>query len=110
MTPRLEDLQPAALNVVYFLWSLAPLVTAFNAVKLGFETMGAQGDPQKLGELKEKGKNLVIAVLFIFGSWLVVSAVINLLGIRDANACFADGSVSPISFQFVFPVACPVKP
>lgn len=103
MTPRLEDLQPAALNVVYFLWSLAPLVTAFNAIKLGFETMGAQGDPQKLGELKEKGKNLVIAVLFIFGSWLVVSAIISFLGIRDAAQCFKPGSVANITFQFVFP-------
>lgn len=104
MTPRLEDLQPAALNLVYFLWSLAPLVTAFNAVKLGFETMLAQGDPQKLGEIKEKGKNLVIAVAFIFGSWLVVTAVINLLGIRDASKCFEGGDLTKISFQFVFPI------
>ena len=103
MTPRLEDLQPAALHLVYFLWSLAPLVTAFNAIKLGFETMLAQGDSQKLGEIKEKGKNLLIAVAFIFGSWLVVTAVINFLGIRDASKCFEGTDLAQISFQFVFP-------
>ncbi len=103
MIPRLDVLEPAVINVVFFLWSIAPLVTIFNAIRLGFETMLSQGDSQKLGELKDKGKNLLISLAFIFGSWLIVTGVINLLGIKDPNVCFANGSKATITFQFVFP-------
>lgn len=103
MIPRLVDLEPAVLNVIFFLWSIAPIVTTINAIRLGFETMISQGDSQKLGELKEKGKNLLISLVFIFGSWLIVTAVINLLGIKDPEKCFEKGSTAKITFQFVFP-------
>jgi hypothetical protein len=95
---------------VFFLWSVAPLITIFNAIRLGFETMTSQGDSQKLGELKEKGRNLLLSLVFIFGSWLIVTALINILGVRDPNLCFPSNKPYPtgtIVFQFVFPTPCP---
>ncbi len=103
MIPRLDVLEPAVINVVFFLWSIAPLVTIINAIRLGFETMLSQGDSQKLGELKDKGKNLLISLVFIFGSWLIVTAVINLLGIKNPSDCFNSPYPKQIVFQFVFP-------
>lgn len=107
--PRLSELEPAVVNVVFFLWSVAPLITVFNAIRLGFETMVSQGDSQKLGELKEKGSNLLLSLVFIFGSWLIVTALINILGVKDPENCFPVNSVYPtgkIVFQFVFPHPC----
>ena len=107
--PRISELQEPIVNLVFFLWSVAPLITIFNAIRLGFETMVSQGDSQKLGELKEKGSNLLLSLVFIFGSWLIVTALINILGVKDPENCFPTGSVYPtgkIVFQFVFPHPC----
>ncbi len=91
------------MNIVFFLWSIAPLLTTFNLFRIGFEYMGSQGDPQKVAEVKEKLKNVGLSLLFIFGSWLMVTAIIAIIGIRDPNQCFTPGSRAPIYFQFVFP-------
>ena len=109
--PRLSELQQPVVNLVFFLWSVAPLITVFNAVRLGFETMTSQGDSQKLGELKEKGRNLLLSLVFIFGSWLIVTSLINILGVQNPAECF-DPLKGPyptgtIVFQFVFPSKCP---
>jgi len=102
-TPRLDQLEPAVINIVFFLWSVAPVVTIVNAIRLGFEVMFSQGDSQKLGELKEKGSNLLLSLVFIFGSWLIVTAIINLLGVMDPTDCFKNPYPKEIIFKFVFP-------
>ncbi|MEI6887069.1 MAG: pilin [bacterium] len=112
MQPRLEDLQQPVMNIVYFLWSIAPLVTTFNLFRIGFEYMGSQGDPQKLAEVKHKLMNVGLSLIFIFGSWLIVTAVIAFLDIKDPNCSFTGGNAQ-ITFQFVFPTiggACHFNP
>ena len=69
----------------FMLYVAAPLVT-LAAIFIGFQFLFSGGSPAKISDAKGKLRLLVIGIFWVFGSWLVISSILNF---------FADQKVFP---------------
>ena len=69
----------------FMLYVAAPLVT-LAAIFIAFLFMFSGGSPAKISDAKGKLRFLIIGIFWVFGSWLVISSILNF---------FADKKVFP---------------
>lgn len=103
--PRLRDLQPMLVEMIYLIWALGGLFFTVLLMWIGFQYMTSAGDPQKKEELKKKGKNWLIGLVVFFLGYPIVSLIYDVIGIGSANPdCYEQ--VSTPGFHFFFPDVC----
>lgn len=105
--PTIEDAQQIMLNFLVFLWSITAAFFLYQVTKTGFEYMLAGGDTKKLEVYKNRAPKIIQGFVLVFISYILCSAVITLIGIKDPNAtsCFGGGNAK-ITFQIVFVSPC----
>ena len=103
--PRLRDLQPMLVEMIYLIWALGGLFFTVLLMWIGFQYMTSAGDPQKKEELKKKGKNWLIGLIIFFLGYPIVSTIYDVIGIGSANPeCYEQ--VDTPGFHFFFPDVC----
>lgn len=103
--PRLRDVEPLLVQMVYLIWALGGLLFTAVLMYIGFRYMTSGGDPQKKEEMKKRATNWIIGLLIFFGGYPVIITVYDVLGIGDTNSdCYEQ--ISTPGFHFFFPEVC----
>ena len=103
--PRLRDLEPLLVQVVYMAWALGGLIFTVILMVIGFRYMTSFGDQQKQQDLKNRGKNWIIGLIIFFIGYPIIVSIYGVIGIGEVNQdCYQD-IVTP-GFHFFFPEIC----
>jgi len=103
--PRLRDLEPLLVQMVYLIWALGGIIFTILLMWIGFQYMTSAGDPQKKEELKKKGRNWLIGLVIFFVGYPIVATIYDVLGIGSSNLdCYEQ--ISTPGFHFFFPDIC----
>lgn len=103
--PRLRDLEPLLVQVVYIVWAFGGFIFTFLLMVIGFQYMISMGDQQKQQELKSRGKNWIIGLIVFFIGYPIIVTVYSVIGIGETNTeCYKD--IKTPGFHFFFPEVC----
>lgn len=103
--PRLRDLEPLLVQIIYIVWAMGGLIFTVLLMIIGFRYMTSMGDPQKQEEIKKKGKNWIIGLIIFFIGYPIVLTIYNVIGIGETNEQCYSKIVTP-GFHFFFPDVC----
>lgn len=103
--PRLKSLETIFLNIMVAIWALSIPYFLFNIVYIGFLYMTSMGDETKAASAKGRGGKLVLSAIILFGGWLVVNFLMNILNLKGGE-CLDGTPVTEPFFRFFFTSAC----
>ncbi len=103
--PRLRDLEPLLVQLIYMIWALGGLLFTVLLIFIGVQYMASGGDPQKKEELKKKGRNWLIGLVLFFVGYPIVATIYDVLEVGVTNPeCYQQ--VKTPGFHFFFPDVC----
>lgn len=102
---RLPLLQDIAVNVIFWIWGLTTLLLTVQLIRIGFNLYG-NSDSKSIGEAKGRIPKIIGGVALIFGAYMIVTVIINLIGIKDPNGCFQGEDKVPVAVRIFFPDGC----
>lgn len=103
--PRLRDLEPVLVQVIYVIWALTGIIFALILMFIGFQYMTSLGDQQKQQELMQRGRNWLIGLFLVFLGYPLVVTIYGVIGVGENNPdCYQQ--VSTPGFHFFFPDVC----
>ena len=104
--PRLRDAEVLFINAMVAIWALAIPYFLFNIIYIGFLYMTSLGDENKAATAKQRGGKLVLSAVILFGGWVVVFFLMQVLGLKSGE-CLEGTTVTKPFFRFFFANACP---
>ena len=103
--PRLRDLEPIVVQLIYVVWGLGTFLLTLVLMLRGVQYMLSMGAPEKQQEIRQSSTNWLYSLLVFFLAYPVILGVYNVTGIGgSSSSCYED--ISTPGFRFFFPTVC----
>ena len=103
--PRLRDTETIIANALIALWALSIPYFLFNVVYIGFLYMTSMGDETKAQTAKQRGGRIILSFAIVFGGWIIVKFLIEILQLKGAGNCMDTVLPDPM-IKFFFENPC----